>query len=92
MSSAGHLSEPTPCGGRLPTLSRDSSPSETTSMQDLREQSDRLRTIAEGTASETGDEFFASLVTRLTSTLRVPYTVIGEVLDGPLKKIRTLAV
>ncbi|MGH7146908.1 MAG: PAS domain-containing sensor histidine kinase [Nitrospiraceae bacterium] len=61
-------------------------------MQDLREQSHLLRTIIEGTAAETGDEFFASLVTHLTSTLHVHYAVIGEVIEGRHKKIRTLAV
>jgi PAS domain S-box-containing protein len=61
-------------------------------IQDLREQSQLLRTIIEGTAAETGDEFFASLVRHLTSTLHVQYAVIGEVCEGPPKKIRTLAV
>lgn len=61
-------------------------------MQDLREQSHLLRTIIEGTAAETGDEFFALLVTHLTSTLHVHYALIGEVCEGRFKKIRTLAV
>ena len=38
-------------------------------MRDLCEQSNLLRTIIEGTAAETGDEFFAALVTHLTATL-----------------------
>ena len=61
-------------------------------MQGLRGQSHLLRTIIEGTAAETGDEYFASLVTHLTATLHVQYAVIGEVLEGRLRKIRTLAV
>jgi PAS domain S-box-containing protein len=61
-------------------------------IQDLREQSQLLRTIMEGTAAETGDEFFASLVRHLTSTLLVQYAVIGTVNEGQPKKIRTLAV
>ena len=61
-------------------------------IQDLREQSQLLRTIIEGTAAETGDEFFASLVRHLTSTLLVQYAVIGTVNEGQPKKIRTLAV
>jgi len=61
-------------------------------MRDLREQSNLLRTIIEGTAVETGDEFFASLVTHLTMALHVQYAVIGEVCEGRLKTIRTLAV
>ncbi len=61
-------------------------------IQDLREQSQLLRTIIEGTAAETGDEFFASLVKHLTSTLLVQYAVIATVNEGHPKKIRTLAV
>ncbi|NOT24111.1 MAG: PAS domain S-box protein [Nitrospiraceae bacterium] len=61
-------------------------------VQDLREQSQLLHTIVEGTAAETGDEFFAALVTHLTSTLHVQYAVIGQVCEGEPKKIRTLAV
>ena len=61
-------------------------------MQDLREQSHLLRTIAEGPAAETGDEFFASLVTHLTRTLSVQYAIVGEVVGDQAKIIRTLAV
>ena len=61
-------------------------------MRDLCEQSNSLRTVIEGTAAETGDEFFAALVTHLTATLPAQYAVIGEVCDGRLNKIRTLAV
>lgn len=61
-------------------------------MRDLREHPNLLRTIIERTAAETGDEFFAALVMHLTSTLPVQYAVIGEVCEGRLKKIRTLAV
>jgi PAS domain S-box-containing protein len=61
-------------------------------IRDLREQSNLLHTIIEGTAAETGDEFFASLVTHLTATLHVQYAVIGEVCEGRLETIRTLAV
>lgn len=61
-------------------------------MRDLREQSNLLRTIIERTAAEAGDEFFASLVTHLTATLHVQYAVIGEVCEGRLETIRTLAV
>jgi PAS domain S-box-containing protein len=91
MSSAGHLSELDLLRGQVADLSRQLVERDR-SMQDLREQSQRLRTIAEGTASETGDEFFASLVTRLTSTLHMQYAVISEVLEVPFRKIRTLAV
>ena len=61
-------------------------------IQDLRKHSHLLRTMVEGTAAETGDEFFTSLVTHLTSTLHVHYALIGELCEGRPKKIRTLAV
>ena len=62
------------------------------SAQHQREQSDLLRAIVEGTAAETGEEFFSALVTRLTSVLHVKYALIGEVRGDHIKKIRTLAV
>ncbi|MEK6533171.1 MAG: PAS domain S-box protein, partial [Nitrospirota bacterium] len=61
-------------------------------LQNLRKQSDLLRAIMEGTAADTGDDFFASLATHLTSTLHMQYAVIGEILDGTPARIRTLAV
>jgi len=60
--------------------------------QDVREQSEMLRAIVEATAAETGEKFFAALVTRLTSVLKVEYAVIGEVQGDRIKKIHTLAV
>jgi len=91
MSSASHLYELDLLRGQVADLSRQLVERDR-SMQDFREQSQLLRTIVEGTASETGDEFFASLVTHLTSTLHVQYAVISEVLEVPFRKIRTLAV
>jgi len=61
-------------------------------MQDLRAQSDLLKTIMEGTAADTGDEFFASLATHLTATLHMQYAVIGEIVDGTPVTVHTLAV
>ncbi len=61
-------------------------------VHDLREQSQLLHTIVESTAAETGDEFFAALVTHLTSTLHVQYAVIGQICEGRPEKIRTVAV
>ncbi len=61
-------------------------------LQDLRKQADLLRAIMEGTAADTGDDFFASLATHLTSTLHIQYAVIGEVLEKTPASIRTLAV
>jgi len=91
MSSTDHLSELESLQLQVADLARSLAERDH-SMQDLREQSQLLRAIVEGTAAETGDEFFASLVTHLTSTLHVQYAVIGEVLEGRLRKIRTLAV
>jgi len=61
-------------------------------IQNFRERSHRLRAIVEGTAAETGDEFFTSLVRHLTSTLHVQYALIGIVNEGQPKEIRTIAV
>jgi PAS domain S-box-containing protein len=91
MNSTGHLSELDLLRGQVADLSRQLAERDR-SMQDLHEQSQLLRTIVEGTASEIGDEFFASLVTHLTSTLHVQYAVISEVLEFPFRKVRTLAV
>ena len=61
-------------------------------LQDLRKQSDLLQAVMEGTAADTGDDFFASLAIHLTSTLHMQYAVIGEVLEKTPASIRTLAV
>ena len=102
MSTTGHLSELESLRLQVADLSRALAERDQSmrtqshhleeKMQDLREQSHLLRTIIEGTAAETGDEFFASLVNHLTSTLHVQYAVISEVFEGRLTKIRTLAV
>jgi PAS domain S-box-containing protein len=91
MNSTDHLSELESLRSQVADLTRALAERDV-SMRDLREQSNLLRTIIEGTAAETGDEFFAALVTHLTATLHVQYAVIGEVCEGRLKKIRTLAV
>jgi len=61
-------------------------------LQDLRERWDMLRAIVAGTAAETGEDFFSTLVCHLSSVLGVQYAVVGEIQHGPVKKIRTLAV
>lgn len=61
-------------------------------LQDLQEQSRLLRTIIEGTAAETGDEFFASLVTHLTAALNVQYALVAEIVGDARTRVRTLAV
>ena len=90
MSSTGHLSELDLLRSQVADLSRELAERDRVA-QDLREQSALLRAIAEGTAAETGEEFFASLVTHLTSVLHVQYAIIGEVQGDRIKKIRTLA-
>lgn len=95
MSTTGHLSELESLRSQVADLSRTLAERDRhldRNLQDQPEQSNLLRTIIEGTAAETGDEFFASLVTHLTSTLHVQYALIGEMFEGRLKKIRTLAV
>ena len=61
-------------------------------LQDLQEQAGLLRMIVEGTATETGDDFLASLVNHLTATLHVQYAIIGEVTADRPQSIRTIAV
>ena len=102
MSSTGHLSEVESLRSQMADLTRALAGRDQSmqaqayhleeTMRDLREQSHLLRATIEGTAAKTGDEFFASLVIHLTSTLPVQYAVIGEVLEGRFRKIRTLAV
>ncbi|MEI8014742.1 MAG: PAS domain-containing protein [Nitrospira sp.] len=91
MSSTGHLSELDLLRSQVADLSRELAERDQ-SGQDLREQSDLLRAIVAGTAAETGEDFFVSLVTHLTSVLHVQYAIIGEVQGDCIKKIRTLAV
>ncbi|MBS0152064.1 MAG: PAS domain S-box protein [Nitrospira sp.] len=61
-------------------------------LHDLRERSDLLRAIVAGTAAETGEDFFSTLVCHLSTVLGVQYAVVGEIHHSPVKKIRTLAV
>ena len=53
---------------------------------------DLLRTIVEGTASNTGEEFFQSLVRHLAQTLKVRYALVGEWRQESPATIRTLAL
>ena len=91
MSSAGSLSELDALRSQVADLSRQLAERDRSS-QHQREQSDLLRAIVEGTATETGEAFFLALVTHLTSVLHVQYAIIGEVQEDRIKKIRTLAV
>ncbi|MBK9306807.1 MAG: PAS domain S-box protein [Nitrospira sp.] len=61
-------------------------------LQDLREQSEMLRAIVAGTAAETGEEFFKTLVLHLCSVFGVQYAIVGEIQPAAVRKIRTIAV
>lgn len=91
MSRTDHLPELDILHSQVADLSRQLAEQDR-SMQDLREHSAMLRAIIEGTATETGDEYFAALVRHLTAVLHIQYAVIGEVQGDHIKKIRTLAV
>ena len=102
MSSSDHLAELESLRAQVGELSRtvaerehalqDQQQSLEHVMQDLRAQSDLLKAIMEGTAADTGDDFFASLATHLTASLHMQYAVIGEIADGTPVTVRTLAV
>ena len=62
------------------------------SMQDQSKQSGLLRAIVEGTATETGEEFFRSLVRHLAQTLNVRYAFVGEWREQAPDRVRALAV
>ena len=49
-----------------------------------------LRSIVQGTAASTGDEFFRALVTNLASALHVRCAVVSEFVHGNTR-VRTLA-
>ena len=91
MSSAGSLSELDALRSQVADLSRQLAERDR-SAHHQREQSDLLRAIVEGTATETGEAFFLALVTHLTSVLHIKYALIGEVQGDRIKKIRTIAV
>src|SRR4028118_331493 len=50
-----------------------------------------LRSIVEGTASVTGDDFFRSMVSHLATALQVGYALISECADPQQTSVRTLA-
>lgn len=102
MSHTGHVPELDVLRAQVAELTRalaerdqpmhTESPHHEATLQDLREQSQLLHTIIEGTAAATGDQFFASLTTHLTRALQVQYAIIGEVVEDPPQHLRTLAV
>ena len=95
MSSAGHLSELESLRSQVADLERalaERDRSLDRSLQDQPEQSDLLRTIVEGTAADTGGEFFRSLVRHLAQALKVRYAFVGEWRAQASARVRTLAV
>ena len=102
MNSTSHLAELDLLRRQVADLSRELAERDQTlqefarqrddELQDLRERSDMLRAIVAGTAAETGEDFFSTLVCHLSSVLGVQYAVVGEIHHRPVKKIRTLAV
>lgn len=56
----------------------------------LREREEMLRVIAEGTAAQVGNEFFAALVQNLAKALTVEYAFVSEFCPDRTK-VRTLA-
>lgn len=56
----------------------------------LREREEMLRVIAEGTAAQVGNEFFAALVRNLAKALNVEYAFVSE-FCADRTKVRTLA-
>lgn len=56
-------------------------------------QAERVfKAIATRTAGVVGEEFFRSLVSELATAIGTRHALVGEILPGPPKRIRTLAV
>ena len=91
MSRIDHLPELESLRSQVAELSRTLAERDQ-SMQDLHEQSDLLRAIVEGTASDTGEEFFRSLVRHLAQVLNVRYAFVGKWQHEIPDSVRTLAV
>ena len=91
MSRTDHLPELESLRSQVAELSRTLAERDQ-SMQDLREQSDLLRAIVEGTATDTGEEFFRSLIRHLAQALNVRYAFVGKWCPEIPDSVRTLAV
>jgi two-component system sensor histidine kinase/response regulator len=59
---------------------------------DQKHQEEALRLIVEGTASQTGAEFFQSCVRYLAQVLDVRYALVTEYVNRAEKRVRTLAI
>jgi len=58
---------------------------------ETRQTEETLRSIVEGTAAVTGDDFFAMLVEHLAAALQVDYAFVTECRGDPKTRARTLA-
>ncbi|HEY9804946.1 MAG TPA: cache domain-containing protein, partial [Candidatus Obscuribacterales bacterium] len=57
----------------------------------LQQSKEALRLIVEGTASQTGDEFFRACVRYLAQVLQVKYAIVSEFVKPEQTKVRSLA-
>ena len=95
MSGTGHLSELESLRLQVADLQRELAERDRhldRNLQDQPEQAGLLRTIVEGTAADTGEEFFRSLVRHLAQALNVRYAFVGEWREQASARVRTLAV
>lgn len=58
---------------------------------ELRRGKEALRLIVEGTASQTGDEFFRACVRSLAEALQVKYAIVSEFANREKTQVRSLA-
>jgi transcriptional regulator with GAF, ATPase, and Fis domain len=56
-----------------------------------RQAEETLRSVVEGTAAVTGDDFFSALVRHLAAAMRVRYAFVTECTDPTNTRVRTLA-
>lgn len=56
-----------------------------------RQAEETLRSVVEGTAAVTGDDFFSALVRHLAAAIRVRYAFVTECTDETRARVRTLA-
>ena len=102
MSNTGHLPELESLRSQVADLARELTERDQSmraqsrhleqTMQDLREQSDLLRAIVEGTAPGTGEEFFRSLVKHLAKAIKVRYAFVGKWRQETPATVRVLAM
>ena len=95
MSGTGHMSELESLRLQVADLQRELAERDwhfDRNLQDQPEQAGLLRTIVEGTAADTGEEFFRSLVRHLAQALNVRYAFVGEWREQAFARVRILAV